>query len=192
MFTSRICDLCRVRVDVRLSRTRPCVETAPVYRGCPAGTHWGDPVSRVRPDQSANSCLRSVCSGASYTLLCCLSVESPVLTFVGLPLAPLLDMVTAVALSIFGEASHHLWFIALAVTTDHHSTSRLNLLQASPQTRTPLHELIESTVNAVTSSVSFRVTRTLLCKISHSSVFSFHSSSCCLPRCTLVCSVTRC
>ena len=31
---------------------------APVYRGCPVRTHQCDLVSRVRPDQSVNSCLR--------------------------------------------------------------------------------------------------------------------------------------
>ena len=25
------------------------------YHGCPAGTHWGDPVSRARPDKSATT-----------------------------------------------------------------------------------------------------------------------------------------
>ena len=59
---SCVCDLCRVRVLVRLSHPRPSVVTAPVYRGCPAGTHWGDPVSRVRPDQSANSCCACRCA----------------------------------------------------------------------------------------------------------------------------------
>ena len=56
-----VCDPCRVRVLVRLSHPRPSVVTVPVYRGCPAGTHWGDPVSRVRPDQSANSCCACWC-----------------------------------------------------------------------------------------------------------------------------------
>ena len=70
------------------------------------------------------------------------SVESPDVTVVGFALTPLLDMVTAVALSIFGVTSHCLWLIALAVTADLHSTPRLDLLLASPQTRTPLHELI--------------------------------------------------
>ena len=37
---------------------RPSVVTAPVYRGCFAGGHWGDLVSKVRPDESANSCAR--------------------------------------------------------------------------------------------------------------------------------------
>ena len=32
-------------------------EWAPVYRGCPVGTHQSDLVSRVGPDQSANSCV---------------------------------------------------------------------------------------------------------------------------------------
>ena len=122
VFTSRVCDLCRVRVDVRLSHPRPSVVTLPVYRGCPAGTHWGDPVSRVRPDQSANSCCACWCVVVRRTRCRALSVESPVLTFVGFPVAPLLDMVMAVALSIFGEASHHRWLIAHAVTTDLQST----------------------------------------------------------------------
>ena len=102
VFTSRVCDLCRLRVDVRLSHPRPSVVTPPVYRGCPAGTHWGDPVSRVRPDQSANSCCACWCVVVRRTRCRALSVESPVLTFVGFPVAPL---------------------IALAVTTDLQSTS---------------------------------------------------------------------
>ena len=69
-------------------------------------------------------------------------VESPVLMFVGFPLTPLLEMVTAVALSIFWETLHHLWLIAHAVTTDLHLTCRMDRLLASPQTRSPLHELI--------------------------------------------------
>ena len=71
VFNTLVTDLCRVRVLMRLSHPRPSVVTAPVYWGCPAGTHWSDPISRVRPDQSANSCC---------------AVESPVLTFVGFPL----------------------------------------------------------------------------------------------------------
>ena len=125
VFNACVCDLCRVRVLVRLSHPSPSVVTAPVYRGCPAG----------RPDRSANSCCASWC-------VVHVVVESPVLTFVGFHRTPLLDMVTAVALSIFGEALHHLWLIALAVTTDLHSTCRLDLLLSSLQTRTPLHELI--------------------------------------------------
>ena len=65
--------------------------------------------------------------------------ESPVLRFVGFPLTLLLEMVTAVAVSIFNETLHHLWLIALAVTTGIHSICRLDLLLASSQTRTPLH-----------------------------------------------------
>ena len=71
-------------------------------------------------------------------VVCCgrrvVSVRSPVLTFVGFPIAPLLDMVTAVALSIFGETSHHLWLIALSVTTDLKSTPRLHscLVSSAP------------------------------------------------------------
>ena len=87
MFTSRVCDLCRVRVDVRLSHPRPSVVTVPVYRGCPAGTLWGDPVSRVRPDQIANSCCACWCVVVHRTLRRVVSVESPVLTFLGFPLA---------------------------------------------------------------------------------------------------------
>ena len=56
-----------------------------------------------------------------------MSVEGPVLTFVGFPRTRLLDMVTAVALSIFGGTSHHLWLTALAVTADLHSTCQLGL-----------------------------------------------------------------
>ena len=59
VFNTCVCVLCRVRVLVRLSHPQPSVVTAPVYRGCPVGTHWGDPISKVRPDQSANSCLRA-------------------------------------------------------------------------------------------------------------------------------------
>ena len=33
-----------MRVDVKSSHPRPSVVTAPVYRGCPAGTHRGDPL----------------------------------------------------------------------------------------------------------------------------------------------------
>ena len=40
------------------------------------------------------------------------------LRFVMCPLAPLLDMVTAVALSILRDTSHHSWLISLADTTD--------------------------------------------------------------------------
>ena len=40
------------------------------------------------------------------------------LCFVMCPLAPLLDMVTAVALSILRDTSHHSWLISLADTTD--------------------------------------------------------------------------
>ena len=117
VFTSRVCDLCRVRVDVRLSHPRPSVVTASVYRGCPAGTLW-----RVRPDQSANLSSACWCVVVRRIRRRVVSVESPVLTFVGFLLAPLLDMVTAVALSIFGETSHRLWLASLSVTTDLHST----------------------------------------------------------------------
>ena len=59
MFTFRVCDLCRVRVDVWLSHPLPSVVTAPVCRGCLTGTQWSDPVTRDRPDESANSCWRA-------------------------------------------------------------------------------------------------------------------------------------
>ena len=94
---SCVCDLCRVLV--RLSHPQPSVVMAPVYRGCPAR----DPVSRVRPSQSANSCCACWCAVVRRTRRRVVSVERPVLTFVGFPLTPLLDMVTAVVLSVFGE-----------------------------------------------------------------------------------------
>ena len=42
---------------VRSRHPRPPVVTAPVYRGCPARTHWGDDSSMVMRHQSANSVL---------------------------------------------------------------------------------------------------------------------------------------
>ena len=76
---SCVCELCRVRVLVRLSHPR----------GCPAGTQCSDPVSRVRPNQSANSCCACWCVVVRRTRHRVVSVESPVLTFVGFPLTPL-------------------------------------------------------------------------------------------------------
>ena len=86
--SSCVCDLCRVRVLVRLSHPRPSVITAPVYRGCPAGTHWCDPVSLVRPDQSANSCCACLCVVVRRTRRRVVCVESPDVTFVGFPPTP--------------------------------------------------------------------------------------------------------
>ena len=83
---SCVCDLCRVRVLVKLGHPRPSVVAPPVYRGSPAGTHWGDPVSRVRPDQSANSCCACWCVVVRRTRCRVVSVESPDVTFVGFPL----------------------------------------------------------------------------------------------------------
>ena len=37
---------------VRSSHPRPPVVTAPVYRGCPAGTHWGADSSRQDDEPS--------------------------------------------------------------------------------------------------------------------------------------------
>ena len=89
---SCVCDLCRVRgCEVE---SRPSVVTAPEYRGCPAGTHWCDPVSKVRPDQSANSCCACWCVVVRRTRRRVVSVESPDVTFVAFLLTPLLDMVT--------------------------------------------------------------------------------------------------
>ena len=36
----------------RSSHPQPQVVTAPVYRGCPAGTHWGDDSSRQDDEPS--------------------------------------------------------------------------------------------------------------------------------------------
>ena len=74
---------------------------------------------------------RAVLVGLSWCVVHVV-LECRVLTFVGFPHTPLLDMVTAVALSIFGGTSHHSWLIALAVTTDLHSTCQLDLLLTSP------------------------------------------------------------
>ena len=107
--TSHICDLCRVRVDVRWSHPRPSVVTAPVYR---------DPVSRVRPHQSANSCLRA---GVQWCV-----VHVVVLSLWKVPSLRLLDSLSHLS-STWSRlwscrssgASHH-W---RSVTTDLHSTT---------------------------------------------------------------------
>ena len=152
--------------------------------------------------------------------------------FVGCPLAPLLNMVTTVALSILGGTSHHLWLITLAVTTDLHSTCPLDFLLASPHcvrctadwmdfrnVRSP-PELAPGSGCRVAPRLRLRLLLrparsafialkhahadhrelqqllledlvvdssvrqlSLLCRFAHSSVFSFHPSSCCLSCC---------
>ena len=184
---------------------------------------------RVVEHQSASSCRAGRCVVVRRTRRV-VSVESPVLTFVGFSVAPLLDRVTAVALSIFGRTSHHSWLISLAVTADLHSTCRLDLLLTSPHcvrytadwidlrnVRSPPGLLALAAVAArllwrqllrpargVFVALQLAITDHrelqqrllkdlavdtlvrqlfLLCKIADSSVFSFHSSSCCLPCC---------
>ena len=123
VFAACVCDLCRVRMLVRLSHPRPPDRS---QHGCTVGVLPGP--TRVLPmpqavwhrSQSANSCCAELCcvvvSGGASSTSSCGFVSS--LRFVLCPLAPLLDMVTAVALSILRGTSHHSWLIALADTTD--------------------------------------------------------------------------
>ena len=80
LLTACICDLCRVRVLVRLSHPRPPDRHQRVYRGCPAGTHPCAPDAQAvrHLSQSANSCCAELCcvavsGGASSTSSCGLS-----------------------------------------------------------------------------------------------------------------------
>ena len=80
LLTACICDLCRVRVLVRLSHPRPPDRHRRVYRGCPARTHPSAPDAQAvrHRSQSANSCCAELCcvvvsGGASSTSSCGLS-----------------------------------------------------------------------------------------------------------------------
>ena len=57
VFTSRVSDLCRVHVDVRLSHPRPSVVTAPVYRGCPCRDGWSSLQGETRSKRQHVLCL---------------------------------------------------------------------------------------------------------------------------------------
>ena len=80
---------------------------------CPAGTHPCAPDAQAvwHRSQSANSCCAELCcvvvSGGCVVHVVVWIVSS--LRFVMCPLTPLLDMVTAVALSILRDTSHHSW-----------------------------------------------------------------------------------
>ena len=95
VFNTGVCDLCRA--SVRLSPPRPSFVTARVYSGCPAGTHWGDPISRVRPEAPT----RAVLVGVQWLRRTRRRGKSRPYVF-GFPPTLLFDMVAAVALSIFG------------------------------------------------------------------------------------------
>ena len=131
VFNTCDCDLCGVLV--RLGHPRPSVVTAPAYCGCPARTYVCDPVSRVRPDQSATPCCARWCvvvhrarrRGKSRPHVCWVPSHTPPRHGYGC-----------------GPVDPRGSLIALAVTTGLHSTCQLDLLLASRQRRTPLHELI--------------------------------------------------
>ena len=93
----------RVRAREGETPTASWLYSAGVCRGCPAGTHPCAPDAQAawHRSQSANSCCAE---------LCCVVVSG------GASL--LLDMVTAVALWILRDTSHHSWLISLADTTD--------------------------------------------------------------------------
>ena len=118
-----VCDLCRVRVLVRLSHPRPPDRN---QHGCTVGVLPGP--TRVLPmprqygigRRAPNSCCAELCcvvvSGGGVVHVVVWIVSS--IRFVMCPLALLLDMVTAMALSILRDTSHHSWLISLADTTD--------------------------------------------------------------------------
>ena len=58
-------DPCSQLVCARAREVEPPTafrRNGPSAAWCPAGTHWGDPISGVRPDQSANSCCACWCA----------------------------------------------------------------------------------------------------------------------------------
>ena len=119
LFTACVCDLCRVRVLVRLSHPRPPDHN---QHGCTVGVLPGPTrvlpmprqygIGRRAPTRAVLRCGVWWC--VVHVLVWIVSSSR----FVLCPLEPLLDMVTAVALSILRGTSHHSWLIALADTTD--------------------------------------------------------------------------
>ena len=107
IFTACVCDLCRVRVLVRLSHPRPPDRS---QHGCTVGVLPGPTRVLPMPRQCGIGRRAPTRAVLSCAALWCLVVRRPrrrvdclVLTFIGFPLTPLLDMVTAVALSILGN-----------------------------------------------------------------------------------------
>ena len=97
-------DLLRVLlVSALWSHSRPSSVEALVYRGCPVRTHQCDPeVSRVRRDQSANSCLRGcLCASAGVVVLTC---RPDFLCFIHTPLRP-----GRLGTQSIGDTVHHTW-----------------------------------------------------------------------------------
>ena len=109
-------------VLVRLSHPRPPDRS---QHGCTVGVLPGPTrvlpmprqygIGRRAPTRAVLSCAASWCVVVRrvHGLWNMLSVR-----FVLCPLAPLLDMVTAVALSILRDTSHHSWLISFADMTD--------------------------------------------------------------------------
>ena len=100
LLTACVCDLCRVRVLVRLNQPRPPDRK---QHGCTVGVLPGP--TRVLPMPKQYGIGRRAPNRVVVWI-----VSS--FRFVMCPLAHLLDMVTAAALSILGDTSHHSWLIS--------------------------------------------------------------------------------
>ena len=121
VFALRVACVCAC-VLVRLSHPRPPDRS---QHGCTVGVlpgptrvlpvPWQYGIGRRAPTRAVLSCAASWCVVVRriHGLW-----NMPSVRFVLCPLAPLLDMVTAVALSILRDTSHHTWLISFADMTD--------------------------------------------------------------------------